>query len=94
MTEIINIILTYVAIWGPSLAAILGVITTVMLALNKTKAAINEFKKEDVLKDLAAQIQKQAKENEELVHVNKLLLDKITHIKGYADSKSKEEGDQ
>lgn len=93
MIEIVNIIISYAAIWAPSLVAILGVITTVMLALNKTKAAINEFKKEDILKDLAAQVQKQAKENEELVRVNKLLLDKITHIKGYADSKSNEEGD-
>ena len=87
MTEIITIILEYAAIWAPSLVSVAGVITTVLLAIGKTKNAAEALKNDVELANLAKETQRLANENEELVRCNKLLLDNITNIKDYADQK-------
>ena len=89
MTEIIEIIVQYVSIWAPSLVAMLGVVTAVLVALGKTKAAINEFKSDKCLKELTTKVEELATENAELVNCNKLLLDEITRIKDYAKKKER-----
>lgn len=86
----IEIIFEYVAIWAPSLVAVLGVVISVLTAISKTKTAINEFKDEESVKELTTKLDKLSSENEELVRTNKLLLDQITKIKGFADSKKGE----
>lgn len=86
----IEIIFEYVAIWAPSLVAVLGVVISVLTAISKTKSAINEFKDDESVKELTVKIDKLSSENEELVRTNKLLLDQITKIKGFADSKKGE----
>lgn len=90
MTEILQIIVEYVAIWAPSLVAILGVVSTVLVALSKTKEAFSKLNKDETLKELKTEMKKLVSENEELVRCNKLLLDNYTKIKDYADTKKKE----
>jgi gas vesicle protein len=90
MTEIIEIIVQYVSIWAPSLVAILGVVATVIGAINKSKAALEEFKKSDTLKDLASELKTSISENQELRYQNSLLLDEITKIKDYVKHKKEE----
>ena len=90
MTEILKIIVEYVAIWAPSLVAVLGVVSTVLVALSKTKEAFSKLNKDETLKELKTEMKKLVSENEELVRCNKLLLDNYTKIKDYVDTKKKE----
>lgn len=88
--EILEVIIEYASIWVPSLVAILGTITTVLTALNKTREAFDKLNKDETLKQINAKLVSVVSENEELVRCNKLLLDKITEIKNYADNKKGE----
>lgn len=90
MTEILKIIVEYVAIWAPSLVAILGIVSTVLVALSKTKEAFIKLNKDETLKELKTEMKRLISENEELVRCNKLLLDNYTKIKDYVDTKKKE----
>lgn len=90
MTEILKIIVEYVAIWAPSLVAILGIVSTVLVALSKTKEAFIKLNKDETLKELKTEMKRLVSENEELVRCNKLLLDNYTKIKDYVDTKKKE----
>lgn len=91
MEAIFALIIEYVAIWAPSLVAILGMVSTVLLAIAKCKEAAEKLKNDTTIKDMKTQFQQMASENAELVRTNKLLLDEITKIRGYADAKKKEE---
>lgn len=90
MEQIFEIIIQYASIWAPSLVAILGVITTILVALGKTKDAFDQLNRDETLKDVRKQLVSLAQENAELVRCNKLLLEQITKIKDYADQKKKE----
>jgi len=90
MEAILAIIIEYVAIWAPSLVAVLGVATTVITAISKTKTALEALKKDETIKHMEQKFEEMASQNEELVRCNKLLLDQVTHIKNYADEKKKE----
>lgn len=87
MKEILEIVLQYVAIWAPSLVAILGIVYSVLVAVNKTKAQWDKLKGDTDFKDVKEQLVKQSKENEELIKCNKALIDNITKIKDYVDHK-------
>lgn len=87
MKEIIEIVLQYAAIWAPSLVAILGIVYSVLVAVNKTKAQWDKLKGDTDFKDVKEQLIKQSKENEELIKCNKALVDNITKIKDYVDHK-------
>ena len=87
MNEIIGIILEYAAIWAPSVVAILGIVYSVLVAMNKTKAQWEKLKGDTDFKDLKEQLIQQSKENEELIKCNKALVDNITKIKDYVDHK-------
>jgi len=91
MEEILAIILQYVSIWAPSIVAIFGVIATILAAMAKTKDAFQKLNKDETLKDVNKKLTALCAENQELARCNKLLLDKITQIEGYADFKKKEE---
>lgn len=84
-----EIILQYVATIAPALIAILGIAATVVAALHKLSSAIKEWKKDASLAETSSQLQRLTEENHELVRCNKLLLDKITQIEGYADEVKK-----
>ena len=94
MEAIIAIIIEYAAIWGPSLVAVFGVIATVISSINKTRAAIQEFKDDrtvaemnEKMRVMEQRLSERMREEEELIRCNKLLLDELTKIKGYADHK-------
>ena len=87
MEEFLKIIVDYIAIWAPSLVAILGMVVTIIGALSKAREAIKEFKNDETLKEMNKKLSKVINENEELVRCNKLLLEQITKIKDYADVK-------
>ena len=91
MEEILRIIMEYISIWAPSLVAILGVVVTILTALGKTKEAFENLKGDKTLKDVNDKLTTLASENEELIRCNKLLLENITRIKGYADEVKKKE---
>lgn len=91
MEELMTILIEYVSIWMPSVVSILGIVTTILVALNKTKEAWNKMKEDTDYKDVKAKLTAVANENSEIVRCNKLLLDEITKIKDYADHKAKEE---
>ena len=92
--ELIELVLSYVAIWAPSLIAIMSIAATIIGAYGKvrkavaeTKLATEELKKNETIKELKTEFNKQAATNEELIRTNKLLLEQITKIKDYADLK-------
>lgn len=88
-----EIIINTLAIWGPSLVAILGIVASVVgaiakvnNAINDSKAAIAEVRKTEDFAKLSAEVSRVASENAEIVRTNKLLLDELTKIENYADS--------
>jgi cell division protein FtsB len=91
MTELFDSLISYVAIWAPSLAAMLGIAATVFLALSKMTNTINSIKADKTLADVYTKMDKLTNQNAELTRCNKLLLEQLTKIQNYADEKAKEE---
>lgn len=90
MEAIIAVIIQYASIWAPSLVAILGVITTVVklrgeIAKFKSSETVQELK--DKILELERKVEEKASKEEELIRVNKMLIDQITQIRDYADHK-------
>lgn len=86
MEFIIGLIVT----WGPALTAVLGVVTTVIVALGKTKDAIDSLKQDETFKQLKNELSTNIQENEtiksQIAEQSKqmdLLLDELTKIKDY-----------
>lgn len=90
MEQIIEIVLSYASIWVPSIVAILGVISTILVALNKTKEAFAKLNKDETLKELKTQLTKVIKDNQELRAYEKVLVDEMTKIKNYVEDLKKE----
>lgn len=86
----LELFMTYAAIWAPSLVAVLGVVATVVLALSKVKTAFQKLDTSEILSEVNKKLTKVTQENEELIRCNKLLLDQITKIQDYADQVTKE----
>ena len=80
-----ELILTYVSMWAPALAAILGVVASVVFAIAKVKSAINNFRKTDDIANLTTEINRLAAENKELRRTENLILDELTKIENYAE---------
>lgn len=91
MEEILRIVVEYVSIWAPSLVAILGVLSTVLVALAKTKDAFEKLNKDETLKTVKNQLSALVSEHEELREYFKLMMDEMTKIKNYTDNKKKGE---
>ena len=92
-----EMIISTIAIWAPSLVAILGIVASVVgaiakvkVAVDESKVAIAEIRKTEDFAKLQAEVSRVANENAELVRTNKLLIDEITKIEGYADSLRKD----
>ena len=92
MEQIITIIIQQIAIWGPSLVAVLGIVAAVVAAMSKlttsiaeTKAAIAEMKQDPAMRELAAEVRKKVAQDERIIALEKALLDKGVSIRGYAD---------
>lgn len=91
MTELFALIMSYVSIWAPSLAAIVGIAFTVLIALGKMKSTIDDFKKDKTIEDLCKKIDELTAQNAAEHHANKLLVDEFTKIKDYVDKIKKED---
>lgn len=91
MEAILELILTYVSMWAPSLVAILATVYTVAVGIKKFVDLINSVKEDTNFKEVNDKLATLTAENEELIRCNKLLLDRITKIKDYADNKKNEE---
>lgn len=95
MTNILDIIVQYAAIWAPSLTAILGIVTTILIAVNKTKEQIdklradNDLTKKELL-NLATQLKSAIDKDEVLCLELKAAADAYTGIKNYVDQKVSE----
>lgn len=79
-------IITYASIWAPSLVAVLGTVALILAAIGKVKDAYDKLNKDEILKEVKAKLETVACENQELIRCNKLLIDELTKIKGYADA--------
>lgn len=93
-------IMNYIAIWGPSIASIFTAIGAIMCCISKmnkaasnTEAAIREFAQSNTVKQLIDEnselrntIKEQAAQNAEIVRTNKIVIDELTKIKDYADT--------
>ena len=87
--ELVSIIINHASIWMPSVTAILGIVTTTLLALSKVKTAIEDLKKADVLKTLSEDLKKALSDNKELKEQNDILIDELKKIKNYRESKKR-----
>ena len=76
---------TILAIWAPSMTAILGVVATIVYALGKTRDAFDKLNKDETLRELRDKLDVVIGENKELIRCNKLLIDELTKIRDYAD---------
>ena len=64
----------------PSLSAILGIVTTILLSLKKLSKMIVDFKNSEELKQLIAELKEQRKENKQLKKMNEKLISELTRI--------------
>ena len=85
MTELIQ----YIAIFAPSLAAILGVVVIIVCALARISSAIASIKKDVDVAQLSKQLSETAATNQELTKTNKVLLDRVTSVNDYVDNLTK-----
>lgn len=79
MTETI---MTYVALWAPSLVGVLCSVGSIIFAIAKVKDALTQLS----AKQLATDVRELVAQNRELTRTNKLLTDKIARIEGYSDA--------
>lgn len=90
MNEIFDLVIQYVSTWLPALASILVMFVGIIPTILKVKGALETVKQTKEFEDVKTQLIIISHENRELVRCNKLLLDKITKIEGYADAVKKE----
>jgi hypothetical protein len=82
MEIITALLMTYLPMWAPAIVAVLGVAVMVFKGLRTVK----EIRNTEDFKALKTELRVLAAQNAELARTNKLLLDQITHIQGYADA--------
>ena len=90
MQNIVDIIVSYATIWAPAVVAVGGILITVVKAIGTVKAHIDNMKEDTDFKDLKNEVGVVISENKELVRCNKLLLDELTKVHGFAEAKAKE----
>ena len=90
MTEFYAVLIEHVAIWAPSLVSIVGFVAMLIPVFIKCRDYLKGLKEDKTLVELSEKLEAVACENKELIRCNKLLLDELTKIKGYADTKKEE----
>lgn len=85
--EIINLIVTI----APSIAGIVGMIFSFIVAIKKVTSIINDFRQSNELKKNNEQISQLLADNAQLKKMNEKLLVELTRIKpqGWTDDQSK-----
>jgi regulator of replication initiation timing len=71
----------------PAITAILGIIFTALGFMKKVKGMIDEFRKDETLKELNRKVECMLAENQRLNTVNRQLIDQLTKIANYTDAK-------
>lgn len=91
-----ELLLSYLAMWAPSIVAMLGIAATVIAAIGKVKSAIEDLKGKDAIsaviqseEKITAEISTLIAQNKELAKANKCLVDRITKIQDYVDNAKK-----
>lgn len=75
-------IMTYIALWAPSLVGVLCSVGSIIFAIAKVKDALTQLS----AKQLATDVRELVAQNRELTRTNKLLTDKIARVEGYSDA--------
>lgn len=87
MEGTIELILSYVSIWMPSLTAIIGVVASVLVALSKVKSATEELKKDETIKNLANEVNALLRENKAIREQYDIIIDELKKVKNYRENK-------
>ena len=85
MEEIFEIVLNYASIWGPSVVAMLAMVFTAFIVINKVLTAVVEFRKDSTIKDIDAKLANQETIIKRLERTEKKLINSITKIEGYEE---------
>lgn len=83
----LEIIAEYAAIWAPSITAVLAVVASVLMAMAKIKSAVTTIKDEKTIQELNSKLEAQLVDNKVLRQQMDLLLDRITKIENYRETK-------
>lgn len=87
MTELLEMLINYLAIWAPSLVGVFGLIVTFIKASKETRTAIGELKNSKQIKELTCQVKALISENKQLREAQAVLVDQMTKIQNYLDNK-------
>lgn len=87
MEGTIELILSYVSIWMPSLTAIIGIVASVLVALSKVKSATEELKKDETIKNLANEVNALLRENKAIREQYDIIIDELKKVKNYRENK-------
>lgn len=87
---LLEIVIQYASIWGPSLAAMVGIMISVVSSLAKVKTAVEEFKQDKTLDNLRSKMAEIEQELKETNRQNALLIDELAKVQGYSAAKKKE----
>lgn len=90
MSEFVELIVQYISIWLPSLVSIGGTVASVLLAINKSRQAIQEVRSTSDFQELKKALKAEIQSNEELKAQVALLTDKVAKIKGYSEEMLKD----
>lgn len=97
MQEYIQIIIETASIWAPSITAIAGVVATVLAIMSKVKTALDEFKKDDTMKEMVDALKAAhndminlTKEIKRKEKINEYLVEQLTRVHNYVDIREAE----
>lgn len=86
----LEIVIQYASIWGPSVAAMAGIMISVVSSLAKVKTAVEEFKQDKTIDNLRSEMSAIEQELKETNRQNALLIDELAKVQGYSAAKKKE----
>jgi uncharacterized protein YoxC len=86
----LEIVIQYASIWGPSIAAMAGIMISVVSSLAKVKTAVEEFKQDKTIDNLRSEMSEIKQELKETNRQNTLLIDELAKVHGYSAAKKKE----
>lgn len=90
ITKLIELLVQYASIWGPSVVAVLGIMISVVSSLAKVKTAVEEFKQDKTIDNLRSEMSAIEQELKETNRQNALLIDELAKVQGYSAAKKKE----
>ena len=80
MEEIFEIVLNYASIWGPSVVAMLAMVFTAFIVINKVLTVVVELRKDTTIKDIDSKLAEQMTVIKKLEKTEKKLINSITKV--------------